>query len=123
MRPPMNVIDAETIDALRSLQEEGDDDLLVELIDLFLQDAPDRIVAIRAAVATGDWARLAERAHSLKGSCGSLGAAQMAALCARLEAMERDVALRPEAPTVQGELERQYELVRQALQRERNAAH
>jgi len=50
---PMNVIDAETIDALRSLQEEGDDDLLVELIDLFLQDAPDRIVAIRAAVATG----------------------------------------------------------------------
>ena len=119
----MNVIDTETIDALRSLQEEGEDDLLVELIDLFLQDAPGRISALRAAVDAGDWGRVSERAHSLKGSCGSLGAVQMAALCARLEAMGRDAATRPEAPPLQDELERQFGLVRDALERERNAAH
>lgn len=119
----MNVIDSETIDALRGLQDEGEDDLLVELIDLFLQDAPERIAAIRAAVEAADWVRLTERAHSLKGSSGSLGAVQMAALCARLEAMGRDAGLRPEASAVQDELERQYALVRDALERERNATH
>ena len=39
----MDVIDTNTLAALRSLQEEGDDDLLAELIDLFLQDAPERV--------------------------------------------------------------------------------
>ncbi|MFN8640583.1 MAG: Hpt domain-containing protein [Candidatus Binatia bacterium] len=119
----MDVIDSETIDALRSLQEDGEDDLLAELIDLFLQDAPDRLAAIREAVNGGDWVGLAERAHSLKGSCGSLGAVQMAALCARLEAMGRDLAMRAEAVAVRDELERQYLLVRDALERERTPSH
>ena len=119
----MNVIDAETIDALRSLQEDGDDDLLTELIDLFLQDAPPRIAAIRDAVDAADWPRVAERAHSLKGSCGSLGAVQMAAVCARLEATGRDVAVRTDAIALRDELERQFDLVHEALVRERNATH
>jgi HPt (histidine-containing phosphotransfer) domain-containing protein len=115
----MNAIDLEMIDALRHLQEEGGHDLLVELIDLFLQDAPARMAAIRAAVEGRDWAGLTERAHSLKGSCGSLGAKEMAALCARLEAMGTDVAIRRDAATVHSELERQFGLVRIALERER----
>lgn len=119
----MDVIDTETLAALRSLQEEGDDDLVVELIDLFLQDAPSRMAGIRAAVEAGDWLGLAERAHSLKGSCASLGAVHMAELCARLEAMGRDLAGRSDAADVYGELERQYGLVEDALQRERNGSH
>ena len=119
----MEVIDSNTLAALRSLQEEGEDDLLVELIDLFLQDAPERVSAIGEAVAVRDWERIGERAHSLKGSCASLGAVQMALLCARLEAMGRNMAPRGEAAEVYAELERQYGLVRLALQRERNATH
>jgi HPt (histidine-containing phosphotransfer) domain-containing protein len=119
----MNVIDTETLAALRSLQEDGDDDLLAELIDLFLDDAPGRIAAIRAAVEVSDWGALAERAHSLKGSCASLGAVHMALLCGRLEAMGRDQAQRSDAAGVFGELERQYGLVQDGLQRERNAPH
>jgi len=119
----MNVIDSETIEALRSLQEEGEDDLLVELIDLFLQDAPGRIAAIRSAVESRDWIGVAERAHSLKGSCASLGAVQMATLCARLETVGRDVTQRPGAVGLQEELERQYGLVRDALERLRDAGH
>jgi len=117
----MNVIDLNTIEALRELQEEGESDLLAELIDLFLQDAPDRIAGMRLAVDTGDWTALAERAHSLKGSCSSLGAVHMAGLCAQLEAMGRDRADRSDAATVQGALEQQYALVQAALERERNA--
>ena len=119
----MDIIDTATLAALRSLQEDGDDDLLAELIDLFFQDAPERISAIGLAVSASDWERLAERAHSLKGSCASLGAAQMAALCARLEAMGRGLAPNADAAEVFAELERQYGLVRLALERERNATH
>ena len=93
----MDIIDTETLAALRSLQEDGDDDLLAELIDLFLEDAPGRMAAIRAAVEASDWIALAERAHSLKGSCASLGAVHMASLCGRLEAMGRDQAQRSDA--------------------------
>lgn len=119
----MEVIDTDTLAALRSLQEEGEDDLLAELIDLFLQDAPTRVTAIREAVELGNWAALAERAHSLKGSCASLGAVHMADLCARLEAMGRDLVERDGASVLSGELERQYALVQDALQRERHGAH
>jgi HPt (histidine-containing phosphotransfer) domain-containing protein len=119
----MDIIDTATLAALRSLQEEGDDDLLAELIDLFFQDAPERIDAIGLAVSACDWDRLAEWAHSLKGSCASLGAAQMATLCARLEAMGRGLAPTVDAAGVYAELERQYGLVRLALERERNATH
>jgi HPt (histidine-containing phosphotransfer) domain-containing protein len=117
----MNVIDLNTIEALRELQEEGESDLLAELIDLFLQDAPERIASMRSAVDGGDWTALAERAHSLKGSCSSLGAVHMAGLCAQLEAMGRDRAERADAATVQSALEQQYALVQAALERERNA--
>lgn len=117
----MNVIDLNTIEALRELQEEGESDLLAELIDLFLQDAPLRIAGMRAAIESNDWVALSERAHSLKGSCGSLGAVHMAGLCAQLEAMGRDRAERSDAATVQSELERQYALVCDALARERGA--
>src|SRR5512147_3251918 len=107
----MEVIDTDTLAALRSLQEEGEEDLLAELIDLFLQDAPARITAIREAVTAGDWVALAEHAHSLKGSCASLGVVHMAGLCARLEAMGRELVERSDAAALSGELEHQYGLV------------
>lgn len=123
VKPRMNILDAETLAALRSLQDDGEDDLLAELIDLFLEDAPERLGLIRAALAAGDWVGLAERAHSLKGSCASLGAVQMASLCGRLEAMGRDLAQRSDAVDVFGELEQEYARVHDALLRERNASH
>ena len=119
----MNVIDTDTLAALRSLQEEGDDDLLGELIDLFLEDAPERLASIKEAVETADLGGLAERAHSLKGSCASLGAVHMASLCSKLEAMGRNLADRSDVATIYAEVEQQYELVQVALERERNGSH
>ncbi len=70
----MDVLDMSAIDALRDLRDDGDDDLLAELIDLFLADAPQRMSALAAAIDSKDWEGVASWAHSLKGSCGSLGA-------------------------------------------------
>ena len=118
----MDVLDPGTLESLRELQEDGDDDLLVQLIDLFLEDAPRRIAGMRDAIAREDWAALTAFAHSLRGSCGSLGALRLAELCARLENVGRVGGGRPDAELVYRELEGQYRLVLEALQRERDAA-
>jgi HPt (histidine-containing phosphotransfer) domain-containing protein len=114
----MDVLDQDALNALRNL-DDGDEDLLAELIDIFLRDAPTRLTAIRGAIAREDWPELVAAAHSLKGSSGSLGAVQMADLCGRLERQGRTGTDRREAELVFRELERQSELVREALQRER----
>ena len=119
----MDVLDMTALDALRSLQDDGEDDLLAELIDLFLEDAPTRIVNMRAAIEQENWPELGSWAHSLKGSCGSLGATHMADLCAKLEAMGRTGGARVDAERIQRELESQYELVQEALTRERDTTH
>ena len=115
----MSVLDRNALAALRSLQDGGDDDLLGELIDLFLQDAPARLGAMRDAIAREDWAELTASAHSLKGSCGSLGALSMADLCGRLERYGRTGRDRREAEHMLKEIEAQSMLVRDALERER----
>src|SRR5436190_507068 len=119
----MQVLDPNALDALRGLQDEGDDDLLGELIDLFLEDSPGRIAGMRDAIAREDWPALASWAHGLKGSCGSLGAMHMAELCARLERLGRAGGGHCEAELTFRELEGQYALVSDALQRERYATH
>jgi HPt (histidine-containing phosphotransfer) domain-containing protein len=119
----MQVLDPNALDALRGLQDEGDDDLLGELIDLFLEDSPGRIAGMRDAIAREDWPALASWAHGLKGSCGSLGALHMAELCGRLERLGRGGGGHCEADLAFRELEGQYALVSEALQRERRPTH
>ena len=55
-----------------------------ELVENFLTSASRRLEAIRAAVDVADDAALERSAHSLKGSCGTLGAVSMARLCGDL---------------------------------------
>jgi HPt (histidine-containing phosphotransfer) domain-containing protein len=119
----MQVLDPNALEALRGLQDEGEDDLLGELIDLFLEDSPGRITGMGDAIAGEDWPALSAWAHGLKGSCGSLGAMHMAELCARLERLGRGGGSRHDAELIFRELESQYALVSEALQRERRSAH
>ncbi len=48
----------------------GDRELLVELIELFLAEAPGWLDEVRAAVGTADCARLKLAAHTLAGAAG-----------------------------------------------------
>ena len=63
----------------------GDEQLLSEVIDLFLVDATARMTEIRDAVAQRDAKRLQIAAHALKGGAGCLGAAATATAALRLE--------------------------------------
>jgi len=62
---------------------------LDEMMQIYLADAPNRLMEIRQALAARDANRLAEAAHALKSGSGSAGAVRTYALCDRLESIAR----------------------------------
>ena len=52
----------------------GDEELLREVVELFLEDYPHILEKIRSAVTAGDATALEHSAHSLKGSVSTFGA-------------------------------------------------
>jgi HPt (histidine-containing phosphotransfer) domain-containing protein len=66
------------------------DPMLGELVDLFVQEMPERVVALEVQARSRDWSQLARTAHQLKGSAGSYGFGEITPCAARLEAAARD---------------------------------
>ena len=81
---PGEPVDPSALEALASLQEDGEPDLLVELITLFLRDTSARLLELSTPPLEA--AAVARLAHSIKGSAGNLGAMDLQARAARLEA-------------------------------------
>jgi CheY-like chemotaxis protein len=54
---------------------DGNQDLLADVIAIFLDDCPRRLTAIKAAVDQGNAMRIEAAAHALKGAAGNLSAA------------------------------------------------
>jgi two-component system, sensor histidine kinase and response regulator len=104
-------LDRSVLATLRELQQEGEPDLLIELIELFLTDIPPQLDALREAVEAGDAHSVKRIAHTLKGSCGNMGAVRMGAICAELEEIgsSEDLAA---APVLISRLDQEFEHVR-----------
>jgi CheY-like chemotaxis protein len=77
-------VDPAALEKLRAMRQ-GDSDLVLEVIDLFLQETPDRLIALRDGLSRGDLPLISRVAHTIRGSAGHLGAKALAALCARVE--------------------------------------
>ncbi len=114
---PAQAIDPAVIASLDDAWEEGEADLVVELIDLYLADAPQWLEAMRAAAAGDDLTALKRAAHTLKGSSGSLGIHQVAETCRMLELSCSESSLRVEDLLLQ--LSRDLVTARAALAAER----
>jgi HPt (histidine-containing phosphotransfer) domain-containing protein len=66
---------AEQLDRALLLERvEGDPELLAEVIQLFLADAPRLLDAMRNALLQGDMILLERSAHSMKGAAGNMSA-------------------------------------------------
>ena len=68
----------------------GDRELLVELIDVFLEDAPLRIQGVRRTLVDQDAEALYRAAHALKGSAGNFGAPDLVSRANHIEALARE---------------------------------
>ena len=110
-------LDRSVLAGLCELQEEGEPDILNELIELFLDEVQPQLVALREAMEAGDAQSVERIAHTLNGSCGNMGAKRMVALCAELEEMGHSETLAG-APVLISRLEEEFERVRVALEKE-----
>jgi two-component system sensor histidine kinase/response regulator len=67
----------------------GDEQLLRELVDLFLEDLPERLVSVRKAVRRRDAQALSSAAHALKGAVSHFAARDTFEYALKLERMGR----------------------------------
>lgn len=115
---PPEAVDVAMLTSFEEAQIEGEPDLVVELIDLYLEDASAKIDALWKALATSDEMLLRRLAHCLRGSSGNLGAHRMATLCEELERIDRPDPLR-EAVELLTSLDLEFERVRVIFAAER----
>src|ERR1700752_775676 len=66
-------------------QEEGEPDFVVELIDLYLEEAPRFFSSIREGLGNADWLSAKRAPHRLPGSSSNLGILQMSLIARALE--------------------------------------
>jgi HPt (histidine-containing phosphotransfer) domain-containing protein len=119
---PDSVNSAVDIAVLRSLEQaqaEDEPDLIIELIDLYLEHTPRQLTAMSALLMQGDTLSLRRAAHSLKGSSATLGAGHTAALCGALETLTEDISLKAVAGALD-ELVQEFAYARQAFLIERS---
>ncbi len=84
-----NALDKNVLDELLSFASDGDPDLLLDLIQMFLDDSPSKVSAVREGLETGDFEKAERAAHSLKASSGNLGARIVQDICEQLQVLTR----------------------------------
>ncbi|HEY0320639.1 MAG TPA: response regulator [Pyrinomonadaceae bacterium] len=112
-------------EALRELRHLGgtNQSFLNELIDLFLQESPERLERLSEAAAKKDVNALHHIAHTQRGACLNFGAQRMAMLCEELEntGISETTATTGEINGVLADIELEFARVRRALEEARRS--
>jgi PAS domain S-box-containing protein len=110
------VLDKEKLEDLKIIV--GGQEYLIELIEAFLDDAPQLVAELQQSLRQQDTAILTRAAHSLKSNSADFGAISLNGLCKELEAMGRAGSLDGAAPLV-ARVEAEFVMVKEALERVR----
>jgi HPt (histidine-containing phosphotransfer) domain-containing protein len=79
------VLDMEVLKSFEGIKSDDGSDIVIELIDLYLQCTPPRIQQICQAAAEKELVSLKQIAHTLKGSSSTIGLGYVANACHDLE--------------------------------------
>ena len=109
-----DVLDQDVLNELISFSEDGDPELLLDLIHMFLDDSPSKVKAVEQGLKSGDFEKAERAAHSLKGSSGNLGATLVQEVCDQLQATTHNREL-DASMLLAPELARQYACAEAAL--------
>jgi len=93
----------------------GDPEMVREIVNAFLEDAPDRLAEIATGLADGDATVVRRAAHTLKANGLTFGALGFAEACRKLEEVAGNGALDGAAP-IAAEIERSWSAVRPAIE-------
>jgi HPt (histidine-containing phosphotransfer) domain-containing protein len=83
----MPIIDEAAFEELKQMSGE---DFINELIDAFLDDAPDMLANMKSALEAGDVESFRRNAHSMKSNANTFGAMELGALAKELEFMAKE---------------------------------
>lgn len=92
--------------AIDRLTRIGGDDLVRQMIELFLEHGPGRMAALIDGYEAGDAARVERAAHTLKSTAGNLGAGRLQATAETVEALAAEGSIDGE---LVARLQREYE--------------
>lgn len=105
------------MDVEEALQRLGnDEELLGDIVQVYLEDAPGIVERVRAAVAAGDCTALLRAAHSLKGLAATLSAHDVIGAALKLEHLAAAKNL-GEAPEALVQLDRSVAQLNQAVKK------
>lgn len=112
---PISPLDAKTLQALREIGDGDNLNLLAEIIESYLADAPQLLAVIKAAIAQQDAKALQQASHTLKSTSAVCGAIAFSHLCEELELMARSSAISGGLDKF-SQLEAEYQKVTTALE-------
>ena len=114
-------IEREISEKAKEWVDEYGEEFLEELIDVYLEDTPNRLVQLRQALDGGDTETLIREAHTLKSSSANLGAMALSALAKTMEFAGRNGKLADMETDVR-QFEQQFAQVKTTLETIRKSA-
>ena len=84
------ILDLEVIEGLRELGGEEEPGLVLELIEIFLDDAPKHLDAMTRALEEQNFEVMMRSAHTLKSASANMGVMLLNQVCKNMEAAARD---------------------------------
>lgn len=103
-------LDWSALDRLKTEMGHDNQEMVDEIVELFLEDTARQIKELRIAVTNSDTGAIRSIGHSLKSSCASLGALRLSELCDQLEALGK-AGLSVDASNVVSKAEVEFEQV------------
>lgn len=79
------ILDQDALTVLRQIAGARGDAFLTEMIDSYLQEAPQIMAGIEGAIAQANFPEIAHHTHSLKSMSAALGATQLSEHCRQME--------------------------------------
>jgi HPt (histidine-containing phosphotransfer) domain-containing protein len=104
-------LDPGVLESLRQLNQEGQPDVVHEVLTVFLSDAPLRVAAIEEAVRSGDATWVHRAAHAFKGAAGNIGATILHNHCRELDEVAKSGTL-ARAPELARQIREEFNRVR-----------
>lgn len=113
--PTLGILDRRALRTILEMVEEESEQLLVEVIQSYLDEAPQLLQAIKTAIETGNQKALLYSAHTLKSTSATLGAIKLARICQLLETSAEQAEM-PDSSAKLPEIETEFARVVSALQ-------
>jgi len=113
--PGQNILDPDSIQQLKDLDESGEDTLLHELCDAFLNDSDQHMALIRQSLVIMDIKSISYSAHTLCGGASNFGAVRFTSLCQTVQQFNQETTPERAAELITA-LENEFKLLKTAMQ-------